>query len=373
MKKQIDLYKFTSKDNIRPVMTGVYHDPEAQVAVASDLHILVAYAGAYDPDRAGQVVRKDGTVPVYDSSYKGKEEQPLPYPKWKQCIPAHNINTFPMDQLREAVRRADNFRSNLPKETKEGVRINRKHDKIILIVKAGGKTWAGDYCDDFRIGLDYKHAKMLCELPAEGAVVTFEDGRHTVLYKNEAEGITALFMPVYLGEKRLCTDEALHYGLYNDWEITRPEDTGSYIGMTFISALGDSEAARSMFCKKEREKATYVKCVEVTGKDEEGESVVGVRRRISVSLLHIPGTDTFYYVEDKRTGEYPVFKKDGGYFIRVHTHKADTAAGWSRITSQVQREGWDGMSYGDIAKSVGWTPENHKTVAAWGRINAIAS
>lgn len=365
MKKQINLYKYVAKVNaFNGYLIGVYHDGEAQMAVASDAHVLVASAGAYDPDKAGQTIGRDGEVITEADKH---------YPKWKQCIPTHNINTFPMDQLREAVRRADNFRSNLPKETKEGVRINRKHDRIILIVKAGGKTWAGEYCDGFRFGLDYKYAKMLCGLPAEGAVVTFEDERHAILYKNETEGITAIVMPYYLDSK-LGTDEALRYGIYNGDEAIRwAEDPmyGAYTGLTFISGLGDGEEARRMF--REKEKATYVKCVEVTGKDEEGESVVGVRRRASVSLLHVPGTDTFYYVEDKRTGEYPVFKKDGGYFIRVHTHKADTAAGWSRIASQVQREGWDGMSYGDIAKSVGWTPENHKTVAAWGRINAIAS
>ena len=73
-KGKFDYYKFVSKDKIRPIMTGVFHD--SGFKVASDCHILVAIKDEYDvSELEGKVVGKDGAF------IEGK------YPNWRAVIP----------------------------------------------------------------------------------------------------------------------------------------------------------------------------------------------------------------------------------------------------------------------------------------------
>lgn len=73
-KGKFDYYKFVSKDEIRPIMTGVFHDNGFKVA--SDCHILVAIKDDYDvSELEGKVVGKDGAF------IEGK------YPNWRGVIP----------------------------------------------------------------------------------------------------------------------------------------------------------------------------------------------------------------------------------------------------------------------------------------------
>ena len=74
-KGKFDYFKYVSKDEIRPIMTGVFHDNGFKVA--SNTHILVAFKDDYDvSELEGKVLKKDGTILT-----DGK------YPNWRAVIP----------------------------------------------------------------------------------------------------------------------------------------------------------------------------------------------------------------------------------------------------------------------------------------------
>jgi hypothetical protein len=74
-KGKFDYYKYVCKDELRPLMTGVYHDNGFKVA--SDCHILVAIKDDYDESElGGRVLKKDGTI-LTDGIY----------PNWRAVIP----------------------------------------------------------------------------------------------------------------------------------------------------------------------------------------------------------------------------------------------------------------------------------------------
>lgn len=73
-KGKFDYYKFVSKDELRPVLTGVYHDNGFKVA--TDAFILVAIKDDYDRGELdGKIVGKDGAF------IEGN------YPNWRSVIP----------------------------------------------------------------------------------------------------------------------------------------------------------------------------------------------------------------------------------------------------------------------------------------------
>lgn len=82
---KFDIFKFTCKDDLRPIMQGVFHDKGNKVA--SDSHILAVIKEEYDESLEGQVVMKDGSLykypdtqtfgcryPNYQSIYSDKGE-----------------------------------------------------------------------------------------------------------------------------------------------------------------------------------------------------------------------------------------------------------------------------------------------------------
>lgn len=73
---KLDLYKFTAKDDLRPVLTGVHHSEGWQVA--TDGHMLIACKQDYAEEKEGQIVAKDGKV------IEGR------YPNWRSVIPVMN-------------------------------------------------------------------------------------------------------------------------------------------------------------------------------------------------------------------------------------------------------------------------------------------
>lgn len=78
-KGKFDYYKFVSKDELRQVLTGVYHDYGFKVA--TDAFILVAIKDEYDESELeGKVVGKDGAF------IDGK------YPNWRSVIPDFTSN-----------------------------------------------------------------------------------------------------------------------------------------------------------------------------------------------------------------------------------------------------------------------------------------
>ena len=71
---KFDYYKYVSKELVRPIMTGVFHDNGFKVA--TDCHIIVAIQDDYDvSELEGKVVGKDGAL------IEGN------YPNWRSVIP----------------------------------------------------------------------------------------------------------------------------------------------------------------------------------------------------------------------------------------------------------------------------------------------
>ena len=93
-KGKFDYYKFVSKDELRPVLTGVYHDNGFKVA--TDAFILVAVKDEYDESElAGKVLRKDGTILKTDGVY-------TKYPNWRVVIP--DLTTSAREKKTETVK-----------------------------------------------------------------------------------------------------------------------------------------------------------------------------------------------------------------------------------------------------------------------------
>ena len=79
-KPKINASDWTTKDDLRPVMQGVYHDPTG-VGVVTNAHILMATPSLYDPAQEGKIVKKDG------STVDGK------FPNWQGVVDqARRIN-----------------------------------------------------------------------------------------------------------------------------------------------------------------------------------------------------------------------------------------------------------------------------------------
>ena len=79
-KPKINANDWTAKDDLRPVMNGVYHDPTG-VGVVTNAHILMATPSLYDPAQEGKIVKKDG------STVDGK------FPNWQGVVDqARRIN-----------------------------------------------------------------------------------------------------------------------------------------------------------------------------------------------------------------------------------------------------------------------------------------
>lgn len=92
---KLDLYKFIEKDDIRPVLCGVYHSEGWKVATNG--RILIACKQDYAEEKEGQIIAKDGTV------IEGR------YPNWRSVIYMMNDEwkTFRLNtsELSEAMRR----------------------------------------------------------------------------------------------------------------------------------------------------------------------------------------------------------------------------------------------------------------------------
>lgn len=76
-KGKADLFDICKRtDKFRPAMTGVFHDAEHEMAVATDAQILVATKADYNPEFAGKIVDKYGN------------EIPARFPNWMSIIPS---------------------------------------------------------------------------------------------------------------------------------------------------------------------------------------------------------------------------------------------------------------------------------------------
>lgn len=75
-KIKLTLKECVNVNNISISLTGIYHDADNKVAVASDGHVLYASAEAYNAHYAGRVIDTDD-----------REIEDARYPNWKSTIP----------------------------------------------------------------------------------------------------------------------------------------------------------------------------------------------------------------------------------------------------------------------------------------------
>lgn len=263
--KKIDLYKFLDKNYADPRLTGVYHDGDAQVAVASDAHVMIVSKEAYNPEHAYKVIGKDG-APV---DCKGKQ-----YPDYTRCIPSTRdcSNRFPVEQFCQAVQNAANFLKNAPSAFEDGMKIsNRKCRRVYLAIKAEDGRGAVPFM------LNYDKAKLIADLPMDGAEMFFQSNRRAILFRNEAAGITALLMPMASDMKE--TDAAFRDGIRNI-DLNTIDD-GLWLGRTIVTAFAPvgSEAERLYSTPEKPEPVRRVKIIE-----GEGELTAAVRHRPETEL-----------------------------------------------------------------------------------------
>lgn len=121
-KSKFNLYDFTSKDNIRPAMTGVYH--ENGLKIATDGYILCVIKEQYAPELEGKVIDKFGV------------EIECKFPNWKRVIPTYRDN--------ELVININEF-NDLYKQYKVDVKLGNDVESIFKIIK-----------NDFSIYFKYK-------------------------------------------------------------------------------------------------------------------------------------------------------------------------------------------------------------------------
>lgn len=170
-KDTFDIQKWVSKDEIHPVMTGVFHDPSHKVAVATDSHVLVASADDYKAEYAGQIIDK------YDKPIDGK------YPRWHSVVP--NLEGYmptPIDK--DALNAMAKELVALKKECCEKVKDYNTYAKVEV------EKGSGVY-----VRLDY--LLMLCTI---ADVVFYSKPDRAVVVKTETK--TAIAMPMTTEENK---------------------------------------------------------------------------------------------------------------------------------------------------------------------------
>jgi len=81
---KFDIYKFSGKNNGRPVLQGVFYDGEWRVC--SNMHILIAEKGVWPEELQSKIVAQDG------SFIQGK------YPDWQSILPK-NLKDYESHEL----------------------------------------------------------------------------------------------------------------------------------------------------------------------------------------------------------------------------------------------------------------------------------
>lgn len=170
-KGAFDIRKWVSKDDFRPVMMGVFHDPSYKVAVATDSKILVASADDYKAEYAGQIIDK------YDKPIDGK------YPCWHSVIPdLAGYMPTPIDKV--ALNAMDKELEALKKECCEKIKKESTFAKVEV------EKGSGVY-----VRLDY-----LLMLGTIADVVFYREPSRAVVVKTETK--TAIAMPMLTEENK---------------------------------------------------------------------------------------------------------------------------------------------------------------------------
>ena len=303
--KKIDLYKFLDKNYADPRLTGVYHDGDAQVAVATNAQVMLVSKKDYNINHAFQVIDKDG---------KAIDCGGRPWPKWRNLVPdikelRQHANRFPVAQFLQAVQNAENFLKNAPATFEDGMKISNARDRrVYILIKA-----EDDKGSIVAITFNYKYAKLIASLPMEGAEMYFHSNRRAIHYRNEGEGLAALLMPLAPYPEHTAT-QILDAGIKNVDYGNDDQFADYWLGGTVVTAFGDGKGLYRTPEKKEP--VRRVKIIE-----GEGELTAAVRHRPETELQAIEGLTTFFRRDVEHAGyganvKAPhVYKLENGFYV----------------------------------------------------------
>lgn len=193
---KFDIYKMAAKDELRPVMCGVFHDKGYKVA--SDSHILVAVRDAYDEALEGHILDRKGQDII------GK------YPKWESVFPsetseekkAYTLDTAAVYEL-------------LRQEKAEKKAAGRDGVARRGYVKVGDTFFRAD-----------KLAMICTFMDAYGAkeITTYGQRRAAAVYA--PDGSKALIMPAVFARNGGCTYYSQNEPTISD---TYEKEKGAYL------------------------------------------------------------------------------------------------------------------------------------------------
>ena len=182
-KGTFNIWDYTAKDDLRPVMNGVFHDKEKGYAVATDAHILVADKDLYDATLADPVEYKQsepflGMRPVdkYGKFIDGR------YPNWSAVIPTnqgnHTKHTISLEELDAYIKKCNTYMklNGMTGRCKKSINYN----------VPGTDCW-----------FDANFMRLF--LIASGGEINLSDKKHAGVYWGERR--TAVVMPLYVDEK----------------------------------------------------------------------------------------------------------------------------------------------------------------------------
>lgn len=172
---RFDIFNYVSKDALRPVMTGVYHEDGWRIA--SDLHIMIALNESYPEDYEHKILCKDGSF-VKDGIY----------PKWRSILPDGKDYTAYEFDSQKFFDWLEQKRIERKTETGRGAKFAPEWK-----VKVGPCLLKAEFFD-----------KVISAMKHIGATQLFvKDARRTVYAKTDKG--TVLLMPVVTEEEETNT------------------------------------------------------------------------------------------------------------------------------------------------------------------------
>ena len=181
---KVKIYDYTNPKGAHPAFTGVYHDSEKRVAVATDSSILMVSAPDYYSEYADKIVNKYGV-----------EVKCTPL-KWDKVFPASNALKYD-----HRVRKVDRKRiADLLSE----IRAEQKVDKMINYLAIN----IGTIEDPFYVSP--KYCKLLLTW-LSGKFWFHKDRNHPLYYESDDGNYKGLLMPCkvneqYLGQEKIRTE-----------------------------------------------------------------------------------------------------------------------------------------------------------------------
>lgn len=176
-KGTFNIWDWIANDPLRPVLNGVLHDKENQVAVATNAHILVACAESYDESKVDSIgfdlekMKVNRPVDKYGKFIDGR------FPNWKAVIPPKDgYVEYDVDM---------NDLSEYIKKSKAWMKL---------------EGYTGKYATPlYKVGPAYFAADMLHKTCiASGGKLSVKNDSSAAVYFGEQR--TALIMPVLAGD-----------------------------------------------------------------------------------------------------------------------------------------------------------------------------